>query len=526
MITNKALSRIAPLLGVLAGCSTTTYNVPPPQQNVVIPVRDTVPVPKAPVVVKEAPPESGPAKPYRFPKVTWSELSNGLKLATIPMTSLPLVQIRVVVQGGKAADGERPGLASLTGDLLEAGGAGPFSSKDLVTRIESLGANLGIETSFDSTELSLSVTRDHLADALGLLGTIVREPRFDAAEFNKLKKRETERTADSARTSGAWSASMVLYRDLFDLPSDHHPYASYDATPAEVGRITAADCRSLHKRLYIPKNAFVVVAGDTTPEAAKAFAEKAFGAWRGGEAPVISFTDPNPPSGLKITLVDRPKSSQSDIFAAVLGPERVDKSWASIAVANQVLGGGVSSRLFLDVREKQSLAYRTRSSLVEVGHGPAPLIVYAGTQTAKTGLALKGVFDNLEAIGHTAASGEEIDTATRYLADVFAIRMETIGAVAGELAHLRVMGLPDDYDDGYRKELRDITAPLALKAAGEAIRPGHEIVVVAGDAKIIGPMLSHFGEVKVVDPTHDFARIQTIPMNADAPLEVAREAGK
>jgi hypothetical protein len=104
--------------------------------------------------------------------------------------------------------------------------------------------------------------------------------------------------------------------------------------------------------------------------------------------------------------------------------------------------------------------------------------------------------------------------------------METIGAVGGELAHLRVMGLPDDHDDAYRKELRDITAPLALKAASEAIRPGHAIIVVAGDAKIIGPMLSHFGDVKVVDPTHDFERVQTIPMNAEAPLEVAREAGK
>lgn len=525
MNTKKAFS-LAPLLGLLAGCTTTTYNPPAPLQHVAIPVRNTVPVPTAPVVVREPPPESGPAKEYRFPKVTWSELSNGLKLATIPIKALPLVQIRVVVAGGKSADGERPGLASLTGDLLSAGGAGSFSSKDLVTRIESIGGSLSTGTSFDSTDLSLVVTRDHLADALGLLGTIVREPRFDAAEFGKLKKRETERTADAARTSGAWGASMVLYRDLFDLPSEHHPYASYDATPTELGRITAADCRALHKRLFVPKNAFVVIAGDTTPEAAKAVAEKAFGAWRGGEAPVISFTDPNPPSGLKITVVDRPKSSQSDVFVAALGPPRVDKSWAAIAVANQVLGGGVSSRLFLDVRERQSLAYRTRSSLVEVAHGPAPLVAYAGTQTAKTGLALKGLLDNLEAIAHTAASPEEMDTATRYLADVFAIRMETLGAVGAELAHLRVMGLPDDYDDGYRKELRDITAPLALKAASEAIRPGHEIIVVAGDAKIIGPMLSHFGDVKVVDPTRDFERVRTIPMNAEAPLEVAREAGK
>ena len=526
MNTRKALSLTAPLLGLLVGCAPPPQSPPAPQQSVAAPAPTTVPAPKAPEVVKEPPPESGPAKAYRFPKVTWSELSNGLKLAVIPIKALPLVQVRVVVPGGKSADGERPGLAALTGDLLSAGGAGPFSSKDLVTRIESLGANLATETSFDSTELVLSVTRANLADALGLLGTIVREPRFDVAEFGKLKKREIERTADAARTSGAWGASMVLYRDLFDLPSDHHPYASYDATPSELGRITVADSRALHKRLFVPKNAFLVIAGDTTPDAAKVVAEKAFGAWRGGEAPTPAFTDPNAPSGLKITVVDRPKSSQSDIFAAVLGPERADKSWAAIAVANQVLGGGVSSRMFLDVREKQSLAYRTRSSLVEVAHGPAPLIAYAGTQTAKTGLALKAVLENLEAIAHTAASAEEVDTATRYLADVFAIRMETIGAVASELARMRLMGLPDDYDDAYRKELRDITAPLALKAASEAIRPGHEVIVVAGDARIIGPMLSHFGEVKVVDPTRDFERVRTIPMNAEAPLEVTREVGK
>ncbi|MFS8070047.1 MAG: M16 family metallopeptidase, partial [Byssovorax sp.] len=304
MTISKAVSSAVPLLALLAGCATTTPTPPAPQPKVVAP--PPAPVVTAAAVVRELPPESGPAKEYRFPTVTWSELANGLKLATIPIKTLPIVQVRVVVPGGQSADGERPGLASLTGDLLEAGGAGPFSSKDLVTRVASLGANLSIDTSFDRTEIWLSVTRDRLADALGLLGTIVREPRFDAAEFGKLKKREVERTADAARTSGAWSASMVLYRDLFDLPSDHHPYASYDATPAEVGRITAADCRALHKRLYVPRNAFVVVTGDTTPEAAKAVAEKVFGTWRGAEAPVISFTDPNPPSGLKITLVDRP----------------------------------------------------------------------------------------------------------------------------------------------------------------------------------------------------------------------------
>ncbi|MEO7330972.1 MAG: insulinase family protein, partial [Minicystis sp.] len=139
---------------------------------------------------------------------------------------------------------------------------------------------------------------------------------------------------------------------------------------------------------------------------------------------------------------------------------------------------------------------------------------------------VKGVLDNLEKIAAATAEEDEIHTATSYLSDVFAIKLETIGAVADELGRLRTLGLPDDYDDGYRKELREVTSALALNAASHSIRPGHMVLVVAGDATVIGPMLSHFGQVKVVDPTKNFDRVRTIPMDADAPLEIPRQQGR
>lgn len=518
----SGIAGAAAVFGV--GCSTIDYTPPREIANVAIPVLDTTP--KNPWREKEPPPVSGPARPFAFPKVASSELKNGLKVAVIQSKALPIVQIRVVVLGGRAADGERPGLSSITGDMLKDGGAGKYSSKDLVTRVESLGSSLSIGTDTDATVLSMAVTKDRLGEALDLLGTVVREPRFAQNEFDKLKKRELDRTADAARTNGRWSGAMILWRDLFSMPSDHHPYASVDATPAEIAKISLADVRAMHKRLFVPKNTFVVVAGDTTPDVARAAVDKAFAGYRGGEAPVISFTDPMPQAGLKITVVDRPKSSQSDLFVGALGPERADKMFPAFAVANQILGGGVSGRLFLDVREKQSLAYATRSSVIEVAHGPSVISAYAGTQTAKTGLAMKGLLEHLDRLGTTAPSAEEVDTSTRYLSDVFAIKLETIGAVADELAHLRVMGLPDDYDDAYRKQIRDVTPALALKAVSDHVRRGHGVVVAVGDAAVIGPMLSHFGEVKVVDPTRNFERVRTLPMNASAPLEVERQQGR
>jgi predicted Zn-dependent peptidase len=296
--------------------------------------------------------------------------------------------------------------------------------------------------------------------------------------------------------------------------------------PAEIDQIGGADVRSFHQRWYVPKNAFVVVAGDTTPAQVTKAVEGAVSGWKGADPPVVSFTDPMPQESLKITLVHRPKAKQSDVYVGVLGPERQSKHWPDMAVANQVLGGGVSGRLFLDVREKQSLAYNTRSSLAELAKGPSPLIAYVGTQTPKTGLAVKAMLEHLERLGTTAPDGEEIDVATRFLSDVMAIRIETIGAVADEIVNLRTLGLPDDYLASYRKQLRDVTAATASKAAGEHVRTGHAVVVVAGDADRVGTMLSRFGEVKVVDPAKGFERIRSIPHAPSAPLEVPREAGE
>jgi predicted Zn-dependent peptidase len=229
---------------------------------------------------------------------------------------------------------------------------------------------------------------------------------------------------------------------------------------------------------------------------------------------------------MKILLADRPKSAQTDVYVAALGPSRRDESWTEIKVANQVLGGGVSGRLFLDVREKRSLAYNTRSAMGELARGPVPLTAYAGTQTAKTGLAVQALLDNLKRIATEPASEEELNTARRYLADIFAIKMETVGSVADMVVSLDVLGLPDDYYDQYRKEIRQVSATDAQRAISEHVREGHAVIAVAGDAEKIGPVLSHFGEVVVYNPEREFERVRTIPANPSAPLEHEREPGQ
>jgi predicted Zn-dependent peptidase len=503
------------VVSTVSGCTSTVYE-PKPLVGVVIPIKDTTPKPKPPA--KERPPESGPTREVKFPKVVWTELANGLRIATVEQHGLPIVEVRVAVLGGRASDGEHPGAAQLTGVMLREGGAGALSGKDIIARAEALGGSLDVSTGSDRTTIGMGVTKDNLAPALDLISTVVTQPQFQQNELEKAKKRMVDSARDAAKTNGAWAANIVLFKDLFAMPAETHPYSFFAATAEDLNKLSASDCKATHKRLYVPKNTVVIVAGDTTPADVKTFAEKAFGKFKGGDAPVISFTDPNPQEGLKITVVHRPKAPQSEVIVGLLGPQRKDAGWASWDVMNQVLGGGPAARMFMNIREKQSLAYRAYSRDIELGRGPTVMTAAVGTMTAKTGVALNAILEELHNIATTAPSEEEVEDAKRHLMDVFALQMETVGAVADELVHHRVFGLADDYDDAYRRELGQMTPALVNKAASDHIRDGHAVIVVAGDADIVGPMLRHFGEVKVVDPVKNFERIRSIPMDANAPF--------
>ena len=176
-----------------------------------------------------------------------------------------------------------------------------------------------------------------------------------------------------------------------------------------------------------------------------------------------------------------------------------------------MLGGGVASRLFSDVREQRSLAYSTRSSIVELAHGRQPILAYAGTQTAKTVQAVAGLVENVEKIAATGVHTDENATARRYLSDIFAIRMETIGSIADMVVTQDTLSLPDGYWDAYRKEVRETETVQATEAAHKTFDAKNAVLVVAGDADSIAAPLAAYGEVTVVDPEAEFKVLRTVP---------------
>jgi zinc protease len=476
------------VLGLLIGCQSAT------------PIPKPAPAPTASV----PPPPASYVPPKPFPKVQSFELENGLKVDFIQRHALPIVDIELLVDSGIAGEGQLAGAAKITPEWLEAGGAGPWNSQRLRETVDALGTSLDITVNRDSSRWSLAVTSDRLAPALDVLSALVQAPRFDASEYAKLRQRELERVRSLARTSGAWMAQMWLQRQLFRLPIGVHPYGSIDVLPTELERLDATQCREWFKRYVVPENARIVVVGEVKPELLRKEIERAFGRWKGAEAPAFNPTEPEDLNKFEIFVVDRPNSTQSDIFLALLGPNRRDPEFPEVAILQQIVGGGVAGRLFADVREKRSLAYSTSAGIQELAKAPSVLYFSAGTQTPKTAETVGALLEHLERLGKGAILPSELEDAQHFLIDSMPIRWEQVQSLAWQLTQLRTLQLPLDYYDVVRDRIGKASLEDVARVAAKLYHRERAIVVIAGDGNAIASTLTQFGPVTRVDPSQNF----------------------
>jgi zinc protease len=501
------------LVGVVAPCASGCGGQPTPIRAAPAATSRLPAAALTPVDPLATPPRPSESPPVPFPSIIASKLDNGLGVRVVTRSNYPLVELRLVVASGTASDGAEPGVAALAGELLKAGGAGKWTALQLAERAALLGSSLDVETGRDSTQIRLAVTSGDFDAALDLMGAVANVPRFNAMEFEKLLQRELERVRSAAKSDPSWAGSMLLYRELFSSPAGPNPYAHFDAEPSELERLTLASCKRWYHAHFVPKNATLIVAGDVSAHAVNVAAWRVFSNWTGPLPATPDFAPAVLPTEPQVWLVDRPHSAQSQIYVAGLGPPRSSPSWPAVAVSNQILGGGVASRLFLDVREKLSLAYHTGSSLEEPVYGRVPIVLSAGTQTAKTDLALQALLEQAKRLTTTPPSKAEVAMATRNLSDSFLFRTETLDAVATLTAKLVLLGLPMDYFDQYRKALRQLDASTVSAETYAAVDLSQPVIVVVGDASRVADSLSHFARVLVVDPERGFNTVREVPRN-------------
>lgn len=493
---NKPMhQRTSALLGILlaplAACGGST--MPPAAQTTVTKVEVEQVKPPKTAAARQAPPAGTQPREIHFPPIARENTSSGLEVNSVALHGVPVVQIKLVIKAGSARDPrELPGTAELVAQMLKEGTARRSSAK-IAEAVDFLGARLGIHNDQEQITIDMQALSEQLPEALGLVAELASEPSFDEGELKKLKKRELDRLSLMSQ-----SPNFLARREFWKGLYGDHPYAHVDTTRDVVNRITRADLVAFHKRYFSPNNAYLVVVGDVTQDKVRQSANQAFKAWSTRAVTPADYPAPPTRSTREIVLVDRPESVQSVIYVGNLALSRKDPDYVPLLVANQVLGGSAASRMFMDLREKQSLTYGAYSDLDE-GIVPVPFRAFAAVRNEVTAQAMKAFFQHLQRISTEPASEGELADAKRLLVDSFPLHIETPGEIAGLVADLREYGFPDNYWDGFRAEIQAVTAQRALEAAKRYIRPDNALVIVVGKAAAVKETLVQYGAVKVVD---------------------------
>ena len=429
-------------------------------------------------------PEPGAPPALKLPVIQKRQLSNGLPVWLVELHEVPVVQANLVVLSGSGDDpAGKFGIANLTAPMLLEG-AGSRSALELADAVDFLGADLVANSGSDVSAVRLHVPVARLADALAIMSDVALRPTFPADELQRQRAdRLTNviQARDDPETIGQLAFARVLYGTT-------HRYGTAQLGAAQtIQSFTVDDVRAFYTSAYRPDNAAFIVVGDVTADRIMPLLETNFGGWRPqGAAPRhAALPAPPVPPARQVYIIDKPGAAQSQIRIGAVAVPRSTPDFFPIQVMNTVLGGSFSSRLNLNLREKNGYTYGA-TSLFDMRSAAGPFVAAAGVQTDKTADALKEFFNELTAIGKPVPA-DELARAKHYVSLRFPSGFETTGDISTRLEQALVYHLPDDYFSTYVQKIEAVSVADALRVATKYIQPARLAVVIAGDRAAIEP---------------------------------------
>lgn len=407
-------------------------------------------------------------------------LENGLTLLVRSSRALPIVTIKVIVQGGSLWEQEgRAGLANLTALLLTRGTA-TRTAAQIDESVDFIGASLSSSAGRDLSELDLTVLRKDLPKGLELLTDVLLHPAFEQGEI--ARKVQEIRAALRKRQEDPGEVAQEVFDDLV---FGSHPYGRpLEGRETTLAAITRDEIVGFYRDHYTPERAFITVVGDVDRSEITGQIRALLGSWPKGKATVKRATEPAPlQEKIVVKKVDR-SVTQANIVLGHQGIRRDNPDFYALTVMNYILGGGgFSSRLVERIREQKGWAYDV-SSQFSPGLERGSFQVVLQTKNETAGPAVREVVRELRRIREQGVTDQELADAKSYLTGSFPLRLDTNTKLAGLISSVEYYKLGLDYADRYRTLIEGVSKEDILRVARTYLRPeGYVLVVVADQAK-------------------------------------------
>ena len=398
----------------------------------------------------------------------------GIEAWLVQDDSVPVISFSFSFRGGAALDPKgKDGLADMVSGLLDEG-AGGLDSKAFQEALEDIAVSLGFDAERERFRGSLRTLSKHRERAFELLRLALTEPRFDAAPVERIRG-QLIASLDSQKDNPRRIAGRAWYGLVFG----DHPYAKPIAgMPESVRAISRADLARFVAQRFVRDGLFVAVAGDIAAEELGRRLDRVFGALpqSGSSAELPAVV----PAGGKLVVIRKP-IPQSVVVFGQAGLKRDDPDYYVAYVMNHVLGGGgFTSRLTEEIREKRGLAYSVYSYLNPMGRTG---LIMGGLGTANAGVAtsLALVRSEWQRIARDGVSEDELSAAKQYINGSFPLRLDSTGSIASMLLAIQINKLGIDYIDRRSSLIDAVTGEDVRRVAGNLLAAEKLIVVVVGN---------------------------------------------
>jgi predicted Zn-dependent peptidase len=415
-------------------------------------------------------PTPGPDPVVKLGEAKKFSLDNGLTVIMVENHKLPRVSATLRIDNKPYSEGNIAGVSSMMGSLLGRGTTN-ITKDEFNEKVDYIGANVN----FFSSGASARSLEKYFPEVLGLMADGVKNSQFSQEEFDKEKKVTLEGLKTQEKDVPAIASrveSILVY-------GKNHPYGEFTSKKT-VNNITLQNIKDNFNTYYKPNNAYLIIVGDINPKETKKLVKELFSDWKKGQIPVSSFPKPENVSTAEINFVNMPNANQSEVsIVNSINLTLGDSDYYASLLANKILGGGGSARLFNNLREDKAYTYGSYSR-VSQSRQTGVFKATASVRNMVTDSSIVEIQKEINKIRYQKVTEKELQDAKEEYIGGFVMDVQKPATAANYALNIALYNLPEDFYANYIKNINSVTVDDVQNAAIKYFRGDKARIMVTG----------------------------------------------
>jgi predicted Zn-dependent peptidase len=415
-------------------------------------------------------PKAGPDPIVKLGVPVKFNMPNGLKVILVENHKLPRVSANLSIDNKPYFEGEIAGVSGMMGNLL--GRGTPSITKDAFNeKVDFLGANIN----FYSAGGFASSLEKYFPEILALMADGIKNATFTQEEFDK----EVQLTLDGLKSNEKSVTSTARRVENVLTYGREHPYGEFTSKES-VKRITLADVKSNYNTYLKPNNAILVIEGDIDIKETEKLVKRLFTDWMSGEIPTYTMPEVSTLATTEIDFINMDNAVQSEIaIINTIDLTLGDPDYYAALLANKILGGGGTARLFMNLREDKGYTYGSYSNLSQsryIGTFKAT----ASVRNMVTDSSVVELQKEINKIRYQTVSAEELKNAKESYIGSFVMDVQKPRTVANFALNIERYNLPVNFYEGYIQKIKSVTLEEVQNAAIEYFTGDKARIIITG----------------------------------------------